>query len=130
MELKHLLTSKFECQHIKMNSSAQLTLDQKEICCPCSSTRGFRSTPLLSNCTLSFHPQSSHDNSLWGTIVDLHKTCRLGTRHKGQFTATFYVTDAKGPVLIGLPTCQALGLVSLNFTVLVTSHQPPTQSNV
>ena len=65
-----------------------------------------------------------------GTAVKLHGTCNLGIRHKNEFTsAVFYVTDTKGPVLIGLPTCQALGLVSLNFNVQVANHPPTTEPN-
>ena len=66
-----------------------------------------------------------------GTPVKLHGTCRLGIRHKHQFTSTtFYVTDTKGPVLIGLPTCQTLGLVSLNFNIQVTDHPATIQPDV
>ena len=51
-----------------------------------------------------------------GTTVKQHGICTLGVRHKdAHVTTDFYVTDTKGPVLIGLPTCRALGLVSLNF---------------
>ena len=44
----------------------------------------------------------------------------FGIRHGKQFTtANFYVTETKGPVLAGLPTCRALGLVSLHFPVQI-----------
>ena len=49
-----------------------------------------------------------------------HGTCELPVSHGEKTTAAkFYVTDAKGPVLLGLPTCRALDLVSLHFNVKI-----------
>ena len=82
-------------------------------------------------CSLS--PSSVRIIAYGGTSVKLHGTCKLGIRigYKDQFTsATFYVTDAKGPVLIGLPACRTLGLVSLNFNIQVNCHPQTAQSNL
>ena len=74
-----------------------------------------------------------------GTTVKQHGICKLGIRHKeNHISADLYVTDTRGPVLIGLPICRALGLVSLNFNVETENIQDeatskptkPTQQSV
>ena len=61
-----------------------------------------------------------------GTTVKQHGSCLFGIRHGKQCTAAkFYVTETKGPILIGLPTCRVLGLVSLHFPIQITQNSSP-----
>lgn len=53
------------------------------------------------------------------TSLANHGMCKMTLRYGNETTtANFYVTDAKGPILLGLPTCRSLRLVSLNFDVI------------
>ena len=43
--------------------------------------------------------------------------------HRGKKqSATFFVVQSNGPLIIGLPTCRSLGLVTLNYAIS-TQHQ-------
>ena len=80
------------------------------------------------------HPSNTRIVAYGGTTVKQHGICKLGIRHKeNHISADLYVTDTRGPVLIGLPTCRALGLVLLNFNVetdeATSKPTKPTQQN-
>ena len=52
-----------------------------------------------------------------GHIVKHHGKCSLTVKYKNQtHTDTFHVTDTDGPVILGLPTCKALDLITINYT--------------
>ena len=54
-----------------------------------------------------------------GTKLTQHGVCVIPCEFKGkQSTAPFFVTDAEGPAIIGLPTSLELDLVTLNCSVL------------
>ena len=55
-----------------------------------------------------------------GIEIQQHGICQLILEHKDRKEHTkFYVVESKGPIIIGLPTCRSLGLVTLNFNISV-----------
>ncbi len=80
--------------------------------------RSGHSTPDLS-------PSPTRIVAFGGATITHHGTCTLQISHgKKKTAARFYVTDTAGPVLLGLPTCRDLEIVSLNFTVDVKESIP------
>ena len=59
-----------------------------------------------------------------GTKLAQYGKCRIPCEYKGrEAVATFYVTEANGPAIIGLPTSLELNLVTLNGSVQQSSPQ-------
>ena len=83
--------------------------------------RILHNTTPTSLCNLT--PSSVKVVAYGGTTIKQHGSCLFGIRHGKEFTtAKFFITETKGPVLIGLPTCKALGLVSLHFPVEIAQN--------
>lgn len=77
-----------------------------------------RLTRSASNRPTGLTPSATRIMAYGGTSLANHGTCKLTLSHGSETTtASFYVTSAKGPVLLGLPTCRALRLISLNFDI-------------
>ena len=59
-----------------------------------------------------------------GTKLAQYGKCRIPCEYKGrEAVGTFYVTEANGPAIIGLPTSLKLNLVTLNCSVQQSSPQ-------
>ena len=53
-----------------------------------------------------------------GTTIPQHGTITIPCKYNGEWKeATFYIADTAGPVIFGLKTCVALGLVTMNCVV-------------
>jgi hypothetical protein len=53
-----------------------------------------------------------------GTTIQHYGTVKIPCKFKNNETsATFYVTDAPGSAILGLPTCQKLHLIKLNYEI-------------
>ena len=53
-----------------------------------------------------------------GSTVRHYGTCEVKINHRGRTEyTTAHVTDTTGPVIIGLPTCRRLGLVTLHYSL-------------
>ena len=58
-----------------------------------------------------------------GSRIPQYGTCELMLDHRGKKqSATFFVVQSNAPLIIGLPTCRSLGLVTLNYAIS-TQHQ-------
>ena len=71
-------------------------------------------------------PSSTRITAYGGTRILQYGTCELMLNHRGKRqSATFFVVQTNGPLIIGLPTCRSLGLVTLNYAIS-TEHQAIT----
>jgi len=53
-----------------------------------------------------------------GTAISQYGTCELTlSRNDQEVKTVFYAVQTDGPVIIGLPTCRHLGLVTLNYSI-------------
>ena len=76
----------------------------------------------------SLTPSSTTLTAYGGSTVTNYGTCRVSIKHKDiEEMSEFHVVDVGGPALLGLPTCRALKLVTLHYTVESSPPTPPTQ---
>ena len=65
---------------------------------------------------LDLMPSDTRITAFGGSTVIQYGTCSLTLRHRDTTeTSTFYVVKSDGPLILGLSTCKALGLVTLNY---------------
>lgn len=63
-------------------------------------------------------PSSTRITAYGGTTVQHYGTCSLTLHHRRQrLRCSFHVVNTTGPIILGLPTCQSLGLVTLNYSL-------------
>ena len=63
-------------------------------------------------------PSKVHIVAYGGSTVRHYGTCEVKINHRGRTEyTTAHVTDTTGPVIIGLPTCRRLGLVTLHYSL-------------
>ncbi len=56
--------------------------------------------------------------------------CNLTVDHNGhKESSIFHVTDTQGPIILGLPTCRALGLVAVNYSLQSDHLQSMSRDN-
>ena len=61
-------------------------------------------------------PSNVRITAFGGSSVKLVGVCNMKITHKDTTEAvTFYIVNPEGPVILGLPTCRRLGLVTLNY---------------
>ena len=59
-----------------------------------------------------------------GHTVTQYGKCELHVAHQGKPRPyTFHVVKSSGPIILGLPTCRALGLVTLNYALTMGSQK-------
>ena len=74
--------------------------------------------------TATKHPQVY--NAFGGYDVEHFGTCSLTLTHGEQSErCTFHVSKADGPVILGLPSCRALQLVTLHYNMNVVENTAP-----
>ena len=55
-----------------------------------------------------------------GHVITPAGMCALALQHRGTLhTTNFYVVEYNGPVILGLPSCRALQLVTINYSLSV-----------
>lgn len=66
-----------------------------------------------------------------GATIPQHGTINIPCRYRDSqwHNTTFYISDTNGPVIFGLPVCNALGLVKLNCAIN-TSHGEKPKVNI
>ena len=70
-------------------------------------------------------PSTTVLSSYGGTRITQYGRVGLKCKYKNTpFTCNFYVADCSGPVIVGLPTCRALNLVTLNCSVKSDDYIP------
>ena len=63
-------------------------------------------------------PSSTIITGFGGHVVGHHGTCTLKLAHGGSCKSyPFHVVDADGPTILGLPTCEDLNLITMNFCI-------------
>jgi len=63
-------------------------------------------------------PSTTRIMAYGGTKIPLYGTCELTLSHHNMSEkTTFYVVQTDGSVIIGLPTCRKLGLITLNYSI-------------
>jgi len=74
-------------------------------------------------------PSTTRIMAYGGTEIPLYGTCELTVSHLDKKEmATFYVVQTDGPVIVGLPTCRKLGLITLNYSISTGSNIPISHS--
>ena len=95
------------------------------------STLSFLSFPLTTYKTMSPHchltqdgistnlnPSNMRITAYGGNVVTHYGTCKLQVTHRNESVmSTFHVVKSNGSTIIGLPTCLALKLVTLNYAM-------------
>ena len=65
-----------------------------------------------------------------GAIIPQVGTCMIPVTYKDHTSqCMFHVTENTGPVLIGLPTCRELGLVTFNYAINVQQEMTHVQTD-
>ena len=63
-------------------------------------------------------PSSTIITGFGGHVVSHHGTCTLKLAYGGSCKSyPFHVVDADGPTILGLPTCEDLNLITMNFCI-------------
>jgi len=63
-------------------------------------------------------PSSTNIVAYGDSAINMFGTYELSlTRNGREEIAVFYIVQSQGPVIIGLPTCRSLGLVTLNYSI-------------
>ena len=63
-------------------------------------------------------PSSTIITGFGGHVVGHHGTCTLKLAYGGSCKSyPFHVVDADGPTILGLPTCEDLNLITMNFCI-------------
>ena len=66
----------------------------------------------------NLHPSNMRITAYGGHTVTHYGTCKLQVTHKNKLVmSTFHVVKSNGSTIIGLPTCRALKLVTLNYAM-------------
>ena len=66
----------------------------------------------------NLHSSNIQITAYGGHSVTQYGTCQLQVTHRNESVlSTFHVVKSNGPTIIGLPTCRALKLVTLNYTM-------------
>ena len=61
-----------------------------------------------------------------GTVIKHKGKVSLPCQYKGKkFMCTFYLSDKEGPILLGLPASEALGIIKINVESVKVNYIPP-----
>ena len=66
----------------------------------------------------NLHPSNMRITAYGGHTFTYYGTCKIQVTHRNESVmSTFHVVKSNGPTIIGLPTCRALKLVTLNYAM-------------